>query len=523
MLGTRKVFSEELPLFMEPDNAIDVLGFFFNLPAIKSHGFVFYIRELIFSPEYSGRNYIIYKRMKRINITLFFVGLLAFSAVTLQAQTDDLFPAAGLVPPLDKQTQQPDDSPTPVLGVDGTPLPDIHGLLTLDDCIKVALANSPRAVSAQLSLQDAYVNLNLSRAEFLPTASAGASQGYAVSQTDRFPRSDHGTSNVYAQAQLSISGITDLVRGVKISKLQVEQAELELSKVTNEITRSIKKYYYALVSARRAVAIRTQSRDLYKEQYERASEYFRLGLRPKIDVTTAEVNLNNEELSLIRAKNLVKTASANLANAMGITTSRILQILEISTFEKFELPFSVAVEIAYANRPDVQAAQADLKISQIKVNQAKAGFFPTFSFSAGFSKNGSDFYLDNEETKLMASVEIPIFNAFKTYNRYKQAEIGMEKTMNANRSLLNDVFLEVQSAYIKMEEAAESIPIAELNVEKAKENLDLSRGRYNEGIGDVIELKDAEVAYTDAELSLLTARYDYAAAVADLKQAMGTN
>ena len=74
-----------------------------------------------------------------------------------------------------------------------------------------------------------------------------------------------------------------------------------------------------------------------------------------------------------------------------------------------------------------------------------------------------------------------------------------------------------------MQEAAESVPIAELNVTKAKENLDLAKGRYNEGIGDIIELKDAEVSYTDAELSLLTARYDYASAVADLKQAMGTN
>ena len=99
----------------------------------------------------------------------------------------------------------------------------------------------------------------------------------------------------------------------------------------------------------------------------------------------------------------------------------------------------------------------------------------------------------------------------------------MEGTLNDNRNLLNNVFLEVQSAYIKMQESQESIPIAELNVQKAKENLDLAQGRYNEGIGDVIALKDAEVAYTDAELSLLTARYDYASAVADLKQAMGTN
>ena len=416
------------------------------------------------------------------------------------------------------------DKPAMVLhDAQGNVLPDINGKLTLDDCIQIALANSPQAVAAQLNLQNAYVNLNLSKAEFLPTLTAGASQSYSNSKMDGSSRTDHGSSDVYAQAQLSISGITDKVRNVKIQQGAVEQAQLNLDSVKNDIIRTVKKNYYALLSAVRAVGIRTQSRDLYKDQYERAAEYFRLGLRPKVDVTTAEVNLNNEELSLIRAKNLVKTSSAQLANSMGVTTPKTLDIEDIAAFEKFEMPFDQAVKTAYANRPDVLSAQTDVRIGQIKLNQAKAAYFPTFSFSAGYSKYGDDFSLDNEETKLLASVEMPIFNAFKTYNGVRQAKISLENTVNSSRSLLNDVFLEVQSAYINMQEASESIPIAELNVEKAKENLDLARGRYNEGIGDIIELKDAEVSYTDAELSLLTARYDYASAVADLKQAMGTN
>lgn len=436
------------------------------------------------------------------------------------AQADDLFYSSGLVPPA--AAERTNGPVTPVTPDANGVLPQLQGELSLDECIQIALSNSPRAVSAQLAVQDAQVNLNLARSEFLPTATAGASQNYNNQKTDGFPRTDHGASDVYAQAQLSLSGITDIARGVKIGKLSLEQAQTDFEGVKNEITGTIKKYYYALLSARRAVDIRTQSRDLYKDQYERSTEFFRLGLRPKVDVTTAEVNLNNEELSLIRARNLVKTASAQLANAMGVTTSGILNIQDVDTFEKMDIPFDKAIETAYANRPDVLSARTGVKISQIKLNQAKAGFFPTFSFSAGFAKSGDDFRLDNEETKLMASVEFPIFNAFKTYNGYKQAQINHSKTLNSNRSLLNDVFLDVQNAYIKMQEAAESIPVAEVNVEKAKENLDLSRGRYNEGIGDIIELKDAEVAYTDAELSLLTARYDYASAVADLKQAMGT-
>lgn len=180
-----------------------------------------------------------------------------------------------------------------------------------------------------------------------------------------------------------------------------------------------------------------------------------------------------------------------------------------------------AVKTAYARRPDVLSSQTGLKISRIQLSQAKAAFWPTFSFSASFGKSGDDFYLDNENTKLLAAVELPLFNAFQTYNGVKQAKLSLADAVNSDRSLMNDVFLEVQSAYIKLQEAGESVPIAKLNVQKAKENLDLAQGRYNEGIGDIIELKDAEVSYTDAELSYLTARYDYATAVAELKQAMG--
>lgn len=406
--------------------------------------------------------------------------------------------------------------------IDGTPLPDVNGKLTLQDCIDLALANSTKAVSAALQKQMAQVELNLAKGNFLPTAEITAGETYTTHKTSGSPTVENHVGNVAAEATLSLRGVTDLARNVKMKQVEVEQAELEFESVKNDIIRTVKKNYYALLSTRRTVDIRTQSRDVYKEQFDRTSEYNQLGLRPKVDVTTAEVNLNNEELRLIRAKNAVKTASATLANTLGITTTNILDIEEDDGKETFDLPFEETVKTAYENRPDVDVSRLDLKLSKMRLNQAKAAYFPTLSFMAGFSKNGDDFHLDNEDARLAVGIEIPIFNAFKTYNGVKQAKLNLQSTENNTRNLLNNVFLEVQNAYIKMEEAKESIPIAELNAEKAKENLELSQGRYNEGIGDIIELKDAEAAYTDAELSLLTARYDYASAVADLKQAMGT-
>lgn len=404
------------------------------------------------------------------------------------------------------------------LGMDGKPLTNIYGKLSLEDCINLALANSPSAVSAQLALQNAHVSLNLAKSQFLPTASAGFGSRYNMGASVH----DYGTSNVDASANLTLSGLTDLARNVRMQQIGVEQAELNLQSVKNDLVRTVRKKYYALLAAQRTVEIRTQSREVYEDQYNRTSEYYRLGLRPKVDVTTAEVNLNNESLRLIRAKNAVKTASASLANTLGVTTSVILQVEEDVSFEQKDLTLEEAVKAAYENRPDVQSSALDLRLGNLKLSQAKSGYLPTLSLSAGYTKSGETLYLDNENAYVGVGLDIPIFNAFRTYNSVKQANIALENTRNNSRSLLNNVFLEVQNAYIALDEAAESIPLAELNAQKAKENMELARGRYNEGIGDMIELKDAEVAYTDAQISLLTARYDYGAAVADLKQAMGT-
>lgn len=402
------------------------------------------------------------------------------------------------------------------------PLPSLDEKLTVNDCVRIALANSPRVVSARLAVESAAVTLSSAKAEFLPTVSASAQQEYVNQKIPPASRTDHGQGSSSIDASITLSGITDMVRNIKTQRLELERAQMDLCDTENAIIADVKSAYYALLSAQRAVAIRTQSRDLYQEQYDRTKAFFDEGLRPKVDVTTAEVNLNNEVLSLIRAKNLVKTQTAALANVMGVTREKPLILDDTIEAEPFTLSFDQALTEAYANRPDVRSSKTALEISEIKLNQAKAGYWPTFTLGASFSKSGDEFRLDNDQTRLFAGVEIPIFSALNVYNGVKQARINLSSAQNSDRSLSNDVFLEVQNAFIALNEAAESIPVAQSTVEKAKENLDLARGRYNEGIGDMIALKDAEVAYTDSELNLLTARYDYAVALAELKKAMGT-
>lgn len=401
------------------------------------------------------------------------------------------------------------------------PLPSLDGKLSVHDCVRIALANSPRAVSARLAVESAAVSLSNAKNVWLPTVSAQVQTGYTNSKTPGSYRVNEDEVTSAVDAQLSISGITDIARNIRTQKLELQRAQLDLCDVENGIVSDVKRAYYALLASQRAVAIRTQSRDLYQDQYDLTKAFFDQGLRPKVDVTTAEVDLNNAILSLIRAKNTVKTQTAALANLMGVTRDTSFTLDDEIETEAFTLTFPEVLTRAYENRPDVRASKTALQISEIKLTQAKAAYWPTFTMGAAFGKSGDEFRLDNDQTRLFAGVEIPIFSALNVYNGVKQAKINLASSQNSDRSLTNDVYLEVQNAFIKLSEAAESIPVAASNVEKAKENMELAQGRYNEGIGDMISLKDAQVSYTDSELSLVTARYDYAVAVAELKKAMG--
>ena len=198
-------------------------------------------------------------------------------------------------------------------------LPSLEGYLNVQDCVRIALANNPQAVSARLAVQSAAVSLSNAKSALLPTASAQISTQANSAKSDGYDRyNTEGVSSLIG-ATLNISGLTDIGRTIRTQQLELQRAQLSLCQTENAITATVKSAYYALLAAQRAVNIRTQSRDLYQEQYERTKAFYDQGLRPKVDVTTAEVDLNNAILSLIRATNLVKTRTASLANAMGVT------------------------------------------------------------------------------------------------------------------------------------------------------------------------------------------------------------
>ena len=108
-------------------------------------------------------------------------------------------------------------------------------------------------------------------------------------------------------------------------------------------------------------------------------------------------------------------------------------------------------------------------------------------------------------------------------NEIKEAKYLYDKELAAAVNTQNNIYLEIQNAYLKVDEKRNQLPVSIVQVKQAKENYELSYGRYRVGEASPTELKDAENTYEQAQLTYYTSLYEYNSAKAGLERAIGKN
>ncbi|XRK16487.1 outer membrane protein TolC [Elusimicrobium posterum] len=130
--------------------------------------------------------------------------------------------------------------------------------------------------------------------------------------------------------------------------------------------------------------------------------------------------------------------------------------------------------------------------------------------------------MDWENGSVGLSLSWAIFDGLKTTSKVSEAKATYTATKYTEEATRQNIIKEVTQAYANLVEAKERIPVAALNTDKAKENLDIASGRYKVGIGNSIEVKDAEVSYRNAELEYVKSLSDYRIAKANILKSMGS-
>jgi outer membrane protein TolC len=395
--------------------------------------------------------------------------------------------------------------------------------LTLSRAVQIALKNQPSIMSGVASVRASEARIGQARSNYYPQLAAtgnytrsstpGSSNGISGNGAN-----DHYSSNVFLNQNVYDFGRTS--SQVAIQKFNTQSARSELQNTTDQVVFNAKQAYYNLLETERAKAVAQEAIIQFEKHLDQARGFFEVGTKPKFDVTKAEVDLSNARLNLIRAENNVNLARVTLNNAMGLPDAPPYTLQDTLSYVRYELLFEDAIKKAESQRADLQSLRFRESASKESISLARKGYLPSLSGSAGYTFAGSGFPLD-EGWNYGLSLNVPIFTGFLTKYQVAEAQANADTLRSNEQTLRQDILLQVQRGYIALREAAESIQTTELAVRQAKENLDLANGRYEAGVGSPIEVTDAVVAYSDAQLAYSRSLYAYKIARATIERAIG--
>jgi len=386
--------------------------------------------------------------------------------------------------------------------------------LTLERCIEIALKKHPSVVAAKHSIDVNQNKIGEARSNYYPQMSS-------ISGYNRYwdGLSDQNYSTALSLNQ-NIYDFGKTTSQVNIQKFNLNAAQADLENTSDLVIFNVSQGYYTVLKNKRNRDVAQETVAQFDHHLKQAKGFYQAGTRAKFDVTRAEVDLSNSKLSLIKAENALRLAKVSLNNAIGLPYAPDYHIEDNLDFAKYAMPPEQALEQAYDNRADLQSLLAKKKAAAESIELARKGYYPTLSGSASYTWVNEDMS-SQKGWKVGASFTIPLFSGFLTTYQVQEYEANL-KVLNANEELLRQsILLDIQQAYLNLREAEERISNTQLTVKQAQENLDLVNGRYMAGIGNPIEVTDAQVSYSNAKTSYNQALYDYKIAQASIVKAMG--
>lgn len=398
--------------------------------------------------------------------------------------------------------------------------------MDLETAVGIALKFNPAIQSAMGTARASESLIGQARSAYYPQINLSAAQ-------QEYSITNHSLATTGQAGRFALSGLTTAASlsqniwdfgktpdTVEVQKYNFASSKEDLQSIRENIVLQVKQAYYGLLGALRNLNVAGMVVNQFQQHLNQAVAFHTAGVKPKFDVTQAQVNLSNARLNLIVAKNTVDVARANLNNVMGVPEAPAYDVAESLTFKKYEITFPEALAKAYSNRPDLKSLLFREDSDRASINLARTGYYPTLSGTASYGYSGQRLPFDSFWTAGV-TVSFPLFSGYQTKYQLIQARENLNVTRAGLKSLKQGIYLEVQTDYLNLKAAEDRVNTAQLTVGQAKENLDVATGMYKYGVGSPLDVTDALTTYSSAETSYTSALYDYKVAQASLEKAMG--
>jgi outer membrane protein len=451
-----------------------------------------------------------------------------------------------LLLPLFLQASPP---PTPATATSQLPSPTATGststgsanhaasgrILHLDDAIQTAIKAQPLIHEARAQTASAVGLVEQGRAGFLPQLSGSAL--YEKSSSSVAPTT--GTTTAVNSVQsfapphdvflLGASGTQllydfDQTRDkYRSAKRNVESLEAGEHTTELQVLLTTRTSFFTARADKALVFVAEETLRNEQKHVVQVRGFVAAGTQPEIALATELTNLGNDRVALITAQNNYEIAKAQLNQSMGVVGDTNYDVAEegLAVVAGEEGPDDRLVDAALKARPEIVAYEKAHEASALTVTSLKGGFGPTLSAFGSLGTEG--LALDAMAGYWTAGAQLiwPFFQGGVTAGQVHSAQANLEYVDAELETEKLQVRFQVQQAVLTVRAAKASIDAANEALVNAREQLRLAEGRYQAGVGSIIELGDSQVAATNAAAQVVQADFNLSTARAQLLSALG--
>ncbi|MGA2267172.1 MAG: TolC family protein [Bryobacteraceae bacterium] len=391
--------------------------------------------------------------------------------------------------------------------------PTMH--LTLAEAQRLAIQNNPQFTAAKFNAAAAYQVPLQYRSNFEPTV-FGSFTGVGADNGSRLAAGALNNPVVYDRVGSGLwiaQMVTDFGRTsnlVGMAKLHAAAQDQVTETTRAQILLATSSAYFSVLRAQAVMKVADQTvvaRQLVADQVTALAQS---NLKSTLDVSFANVNLAEARLLQVQAQNDVRAAEADLATAMGLPGETAFVLAEEPTPPPLPDRVSDLIHDAIQNRPELKDLRLEQSAAERFTKAEHALYYPSLGVvgTAGFVPAGYT-AVPGRYGAIGLNVTVPIFNGGLFKARQAEAQLKAQAATENISALENRVNRDVRVAYLNATAAYDRVALTDRLLKQAQLALDLADSRYNLGLGSIVELSQAQLNLTSAQIANASAKYDY--------------
>lgn len=407
--------------------------------------------------------------------------------------------------------------------------------LSLDQALALARDNSQRIRQAHADVRRTSLGVREAQYGRLPSVSVDGQytnnvQTPVIFMPEGSPFGDvlrtgsQHNFNGSAQANMPLYN-AQLNRSINLSRAAANLNQAVLAVTEREVEIELQRAYLTGLMTRQALAVLQESYETRQRNLELVRSLYEEGVSPEYDLIRTEVQVENMQPDLVRARNDHQGALnyVKLLTGISIDTEIVLD----DTLDDFRaaLP-EIVFDADFQQNADLVRIEAQRLVSEQQIALERSAYLPSLSAFGNYTYQSQGNTLEVTDYNWVNSsavglrLSIPLVAPQRSL-RVQQAEVDLSQLDMQREFLMESLQSEFQTTASRIEQVEQTIDAQARNVSQAERGLNIARVSYENGVHSVVDVNDAELALTQARLNHANAIYDYINAILDMEDLLG--